>query len=170
MPVGLLSEIASTFNISAGHAGLMMIVPALLAAISAPSVMVLAQSIDRKKILLILSAILLCACVLSAWAPTFEVMLMGRALVGVSLGAFWAMGVAVAGRLVSKDDITKATATVFAGVSAAMIVGVPLGTLIGEMASWRAAFMGAAVLALIALAMQLITLPKLPADQAIWLT
>lgn len=65
LPVGVLPEVAETFGVSTGSASLMMTMPGVLAALSAPGVMILARRADRRRILL-LSAILLTACQLSA--------------------------------------------------------------------------------------------------------
>lgn len=167
LPVGVLPEVAETFGVSAGSAGLMMTLPGVLAALSAPGVMILAGRADRRRILLLLSAILLAACLLSAWAPTFWLMLLSRAMVGVSLGAFWAMALAVAVRLVAAEKAHKAAAAVFAGVTAAMILGVPLGTLVAEHFSWRGAFVAAAAIAVVALLMQAWALVPIPASGAL---
>ncbi|MFB9952879.1 MFS transporter [Rhizobium puerariae] len=163
LPVGVLPEVAESFGITAGSAGLMMTLPGVLAALAAPGVMLLAGSTDRRRILLLLSVILLAACLLSAWAPTYGIMLLSRAMVGISLGAFWALALAVAVRLVDAEKAHKAAAAVFAGVTAAMILGVPLGTLVAEHFSWRGAFLAAAAIAAAAVLMQAWALFPIPA-------
>lgn len=167
LPVGVLPEVARAFEVSPGSAGLMMTLPGLLAAVSAPAVMVFAGDRDRRNILLLLSGLLVVSSLMSALAPTFWIMLMGRAFTGVSLGAFWAMGLAVAVRLVAAESAQKAAAAVFAGVTAAMILGVPLGTLIAEQFSWRGAFHAAAAIAVLAALMQLASLPPVPAKSSL---
>ncbi|WP_303637071.1 MFS transporter [Stenotrophomonas tuberculopleuritidis] len=162
LPVGVLPEVADSFGVTAGSAGLMMTLPGIFAAISAPGVMLVAGRMDRRLILLILSAILIAACGISAGAGTFAALLVGRALVGVSLGAFWAMALAVATRLVPPERSQKATAAVFAGVTAAMILGVPLGNFVAAHSSWRGAFIAAGGIALIAMILQISVLPKVP--------
>lgn len=132
LPVGILPDISRTFSISPGTAGLTMTVPGMMAALSAPGVMLLSGRTDRRRIILWLSLILLAGCVIATMAPTFTVMLLSRALVGISLGAFWAMGLSVAVELVAKQKAHKAAAAVFAGVTAAMILGVPMGSLVAE--------------------------------------
>ncbi|MDF3625999.1 MFS transporter [Brytella acorum] len=170
LPVGILLHISRTFSVSPGTAGLTMTVPGMMAALSAPGVMLFSGRTDRRRIILWLSLILLAGCLTATMAPTFAVMLLSRALVGISLGAFWAMGLSVAVELVAKQKAHKAAAAVFAGVTAAMILGVPMGSLVAEYSSWRGAFVAAAIIAIAALVMQWRMLPTVPAESHVRLT
>jgi len=167
LPVGVLPQIIEAFNISAGSAGLMMTMPGILAALAAPGIMLVAGRTDRRHILLLLSATLLASCLLCAWAPTYWIMLIGRSMVGLSLGAFWAMGLSVAVRLVAQNVAHKAAAFVFAGVTAAMVLGVPFGTLVAEYTSWRGAFLAIGGIAAVALGAQIWMLPSVPSETAL---
>src|SRR5471032_3038733 len=84
LPVGLLPQVARDLGVTPGTAGLMVTVPGVIAAISAPGLMLGAGRIDRRQILLILSVLLLASNLISAFAPSFEVMLLGRAILGAS--------------------------------------------------------------------------------------
>ncbi|POR52998.1 putative MFS family arabinose efflux permease [Paraburkholderia eburnea] len=158
LPVGVLPEVARTFGISDGQAGLMMTSPALFAAVAAPGVMIAAGRIDRRRVLIGLSMILLAACLIAAFANSFAMLL------GASLGAFWSLGLAVAGRLVAPEHVHRAAGTIFGGAALAMIVGLPFGTLLAGFFSWRGAFIGAGVLATVALIAQIVVLPPMPAQ------
>lgn len=164
IPVGVLPEVAKTFGITAGQAGLMMTLPGILGAIAAPGVLIAAGNIDRKKLLVTLSVLLLISVVSSGISKSWTMMLFSRALAGISLGAFWAMGLAVAGNLVSTDKAGTAIAAVFGGVTVAMIIGVPLGSLVAEYFSWRGAFGAAALMAVISLILQTVFLPMIKAS------
>lgn len=164
LPVGLLPDVAGDYGISTGEAGLMMTLPGLLAAVAAPGVMMAAGKADRRWLLIGLSFLLLISASMSAWAPDWHIMLLSRGLAGISLGAFWAMGLAVAGRLVSQESAGKAIAAVFGGVTAAMILGVPFGTFVAGLFDWRTAFMAAALIAVVPLVLQLLFLPSVPAE------
>lgn len=170
LPVAIQPDISRAFSVSSGTAGLTMTITGIMAALSAPGVMLLSGRTDRRRIILWLSLILLLGCLMALMAPTFSIMLLSRALVGISLGAFWAMGLSVAVELVAKDRAHKAAAVVFAGVTAAMILGVPMGSLIAEYMSWRGAFVAAAIIAVIALLMQWRLLPAVSAESQVQFT
>lgn len=165
IPVGVLPEVAETFGITTGQAGLMMTLPGILGAIAAPGVLIAAGNTDRKKLLMTLSVLLLISAVSSGISVSWTMMLFSRALAGISLGAFWAMGLAVAGNLVSSDKAGTAIAAVFGGVTVAMIAGVPLGSLVAESFSWRGAFGAAALMATVSLIMQTVFLPAIKASE-----
>jgi predicted MFS family arabinose efflux permease len=167
LPVGLLPQIAHDLGVTPGTAGLMVTIPGVIAAISAPGMMLGAGRIDRRYILIALSVMLLGSNLISAFAPTFALMLLGRALLGASLGGFWTLALAAAGRLVKLHESARATAAILAGVTCATVIGVPLGTLISELASWRASFMTTGVLVAAALIAQAALLPSLPSSAAL---
>jgi predicted MFS family arabinose efflux permease len=167
LPVGLLSDVADTFGVLPGTAGLMVTIPGIIAAICAPGMMLGAGRIDRRQVLIMLSVLLLASNLLSALASTFAVMLIGRALLGVSLGGFWTLALAAAGRLVKTHETPRATATILAGVTCATVIGVPLGTFIASIASWRWSFLATAALVAVALLLQIALLPSLPSKAAL---
>ncbi len=167
LPVGLLPQIAHDLGVSPGTAGLMVTTPGVVAAISAPGLMLGAGRINRRFILLMLSVLLLASNLVSAFAPSFGVMLLGRALLGAALGGFWTLALATAGRLVRQEHAAKATAMILSGVTFATVIGVPLGTFISGLSSWRASFIATGILAALALAAQTLLLPSLPSKAAI---
>lgn len=127
LPVAALPEVAHSFSVTDGTAGLMMTLPGILAVLSAPGVLLLSGRTNRRAILLGLTTLLVLSTGVSTYAREFWVLFAGRAGLGVSLGGFWALSLAVASRLVEADRVPKAAAVVFGGVTAAMILGVPLG-------------------------------------------
>ncbi len=167
LPVGLLPQIALDLGVSPGTAGLMVTTPGVVAAMSAPGLMLGAGRINRRFILLALSVLLLASNLVSAFAPSFGVMLLGRALLGAALGGFWTLALATAGRLVRQEHAAKATAMILSGVTLATVIGVPLGTFISGLSSWRASFIATGILAALALAAQTLLLPSLPSSAAL---
>ncbi len=167
LPVGLLPRVAADLGVSPGTAGLMVTVPGVIAAISAPGLMLVAGRMDRRRVFLLLTALLLASNLISAFAPDFLFMLVGRALLGAALGGFWTLATAASGRLVRPKDSARAMATILTGVTCATVIGVPLGTFIASFASWRASFMATGVLVAVALVAQFFFVPSLPSNAAL---
>ncbi|WP_339425844.1 MFS transporter [Pseudomonas proteolytica] len=162
LPVGLLTPIAETLDTSTGTAGLMISLPALLAALFAPLVVIASGGIDRRKILCGLLGLLVVANIASALAPSMAWMLTARVLVGFCMGGIWAIAGGLACRLVPDHSVGLATSIIFGGVAAASVLGVPLGALIGDFAGWRWAFGGMALFCGLVLALHLAVIPGLP--------
>jgi predicted MFS family arabinose efflux permease len=162
LPVGILPQVARDLHISEGVAGLMVTAPGTLAALLAPAVMLAAGRINRRLILLVLSTLLLVSNIISALSSSFVTMLIGRAFLGASIGAFWIVALAAAGRLVSERHAARASAIVFTGITLATVIGVPLGSFISSLASWRVSFAATAALVAIGLVAQAWLVPSLP--------
>ena len=167
LPIGLLGAIARDAGVSEGRAGLMVTVPGLVAALAAPAAALFAGQADRRILLLLLSALIVAADLLVARAGGFGTMLAGRVLLGLCVGGFWAFAVAVGRRLVPEAGGDRATALVFAGISAGTVLGVPFATAIGDAIGWRNAFSLVALLALVVGAAQAALLPRLPGEGAV---
>lgn len=163
LPVGLLGDIGRDLHVSDGTAGLMITVPALVAALAAPIVTVAAGRVDRRLVVFALTSVLVVSNVLAAIAPSFATMLVARALLGVNVGGFWAIGPSLGVRLARGAGVGRATAMILAGISLGTVLGVPLGTLVGAAAGWRVAFAATAVLSAGVLVLQTRALPPLPA-------
>ncbi|WP_327363610.1 MFS transporter [Streptomyces sp. NBC_01296] len=162
LPVGLLTPVGDALGVSDGTAGLMVTVPGLVAGLCAPLVTVGSGRLDRRLVLCVLIALMAAANLAAAVAPGFAVLLAARLLVGVGVGGFWALAGGLAVRLVPQRHVGRATALVFGGVPTASVLGVPAGTLLGELGGWRSAFGAVGVLGLLALAALLLLLPPLP--------
>jgi predicted MFS family arabinose efflux permease len=126
-----------------------------------------AGRMNRRHLLLLLTLVLVASNAVSALAPSLAIMLLGRGLLGVALGGFWAVAIAAAGRLVSQSKAAKATALIFAGITLATVFGVPFGTFVSTLFSWRMSFAVTAGLALLALIAQALTLPSLPSSEGL---
>ncbi|VED50204.1 major facilitator transporter [Raoultella terrigena] len=162
LPVGLLTSIAETLSITTGSAGLMISLPALLAALFAPFVVIASGGIDRRWILCGLLALLVIANLASALAPNLILMLAARILVGFCMGGIWAIAGGLASRLVPQNATGLATSIIFGGVAAASVLGVPLGAFIGDAIGWRWAFGIMAVFSALVLVFHLAVIPSLP--------
>ncbi|WP_435813425.1 MFS transporter [Streptomyces zhihengii] len=165
LPIGLLTSIGSDFTVSDGTAGLMMTMPGFLAALSAPLVTVATGRVDRRLMLAAFILLLALANFLAAAAAGYWLVLVSRVLVGITIGGFWSIGAGLAGRLVPARSAGRATAVIFSAVPLGSVLGVPLGTFVGDAAGWRTAFLGMGLLTLAVLALLLLVVPPLPADE-----
>jgi predicted MFS family arabinose efflux permease len=166
LPIGLLGTMAQDLGVSTGQAGLMVTAPGLVAAAAAPLLTGVAGAVDRRLLLMLLTALILTADLVVACSPTLYVVLAGRMLLGAALGGFWAIAAAAGRRLVTEADGNRATALVLGGISVGTVVGVPLGTLLGDLLGWRAAFMSVAGLTGLVLAALFALLPSLPGTRS----
>lgn len=167
LPVGLLPSIAAELRVTEGMAGLMVTIPGLVGALAAVLVTVGIGKTDRRYAIWGLTATLVVSNLIVALSHSFPLILIGRALLGVGVGGFWAIGPALGTRLVPPGSATKATSLIFAGVSVGTVAGVPAGALIGELVGWRMAFHAAGAVAVLVLLTQMWLLPRLPVAKAL---
>ncbi|MGY5034076.1 MFS transporter [Streptomyces sp. 900116325] len=167
LPIGLLPVISSSLSVSIGTVGLVVVLPGLMAAVTAPLVTMASGRLDRRRVLIALALFIATSDALAAMAPNMAVIVAARVLLGVGVGGFWAMGAGVAARLVPARAVHRATSLITAGISAGTVVSLPLGALVGHLAGWRTAFVVAAGAALLALATLAVRLPSLPPTGAI---
>lgn len=167
LPVGLLTPMAASLGSSVGAAGMAISLPALLAGLFAPMVLVVSGGMDRRRILVALLSLLVLANLACAVAPSIGWLLPARILFGFCMGGVWAIAGGLASRLVPQPSQGLAMAVIFGGVAAASVLGVPLGVIIADMVDWRTAFGAMAAFSGFVLALNLWTLPPLPVQQAV---
>ncbi|MFF7456965.1 MFS transporter [Kitasatospora sp. NPDC008115] len=160
--MGLLPEIAADYGVSIPTAGLLVTGYALGVVVGAPLMAVLGTRVNRKRMLMLLLGLLVLGNALSAVAPGFGVMLTGRVVASLAHGAFFGIGSVVAADLVAPDKKAGALATLFAGLTVANVVGVPLGTFLGQGVGWRATFAVVAALGVVGLIGIARLVPELP--------
>ncbi|MEU2184943.1 MFS transporter [Streptomyces thermolilacinus] len=167
LPVGLLTPISGSLDVSEGTAGLTLTVTGLVAALAAPLVTAAVGRIDRRVVLCSLMVLLAAANVLAAWSPDFTVMMAARVLIGVGMGGVWSLAGGLAVRLVPAGSVGPATSAIFSGIAIASGVGVPAGAYLGELAGCREAFLAVAGLAVLVAVAMAVPLPPLPAGNAV---
>lgn len=164
LPAGLLTPMARDLGISEGTAGQVVTATASVGAVTALLSNVLIGRLNRKTVLVSLSALAIGSNILAALATDFWLLLLGRAGLGIALSAFWALSVAVVARLVGANATGRGMAVVTLGVSLATIAAPSMGALISDWLGWRSAMAITAALAAIAMLLQLLSLPRLPAS------
>ncbi|WP_030244853.1 MFS transporter [Streptomyces sp. NRRL S-350] len=160
--MGLLPRIADDYGVSIPDAGLLVTGYALGVVIGAPLMTALGTRVSRKTMLMLLMALFVAGNLLSAFAPNFPLMLAGRLVTSLAHGAFFGIGSVVAADLVAPERKAGAIATMFTGLTVANIVGVPLGTFIGQAVGWRTTFGVVAALGVVGLLGIARLVPALP--------
>ncbi|TLF55377.1 MFS transporter [Nocardia cyriacigeorgica] len=163
--VGLLPDIAADYTVSIPTAGLLVTGYALGVVAGAPVMTGLGTRVSRKRMLLASLLLLIAGNLLSAVAPSFALMLTGRIVASLAHGAFFGIGAVVAGSLVAADRKADAIAIMFTGLTAATVVGVPLGTLLGQQFGWRLTFALVAVIGVIGFVGVVALVPDQPAPR-----
>ncbi|NEA18568.1 MFS transporter [Streptomyces halstedii] len=138
--MGLLPDVATDFQVSIPTAGFLVTGYALGVVLGAPLMTVLGIRTTRKRMLMFLMGLFVVGNVVSALAPVFGVMLAGRVIASLAHGAFFGIGSVVAAGLVAPERRAGAIALMFTGLTVANVVGVPLGTFIGQTVGWRTTF------------------------------
>lgn len=162
LPAGVLTPLARDLSVSEGVAGQAISATSIIAVITSIFIAYLTRNFNRRHVLLVLSTLLSISSVIVALAPNFTLLLIGRMLLGISLGGFWSMATAITIRLVPSDDVPKALSIIFGGSSFSAVLAAPLGSFLGEIIGWRNVFALAAAVGLLAFIWQFIALPSLP--------
>lgn len=165
--MGLLPQIAAGFGVSIPTAGLLVTGYALGVVVGAPLMTVLGTKISRKRMLMLLMGLFVLGNLLSAVAPSFGLMLAGRIVASLAHGAFFGIGSVVAADLVAPEKKAGAIAMMFTGLTVANVVGVPLGTFIGQAMGWRITFFVVAALGVLGLAGIARLVPEIPRPEGV---
>lgn len=161
MPVSLLTPMAAELQVSEGMIGQGIAISGVFAVLTSLSVSTLAGSMNRKTLLLGLTALMAVSGALVATAPGYLLFMVGRALIGVVIGGFWSMSAATAMRLVPAHQVPRALAIFNGGNALATVLAAPLGSYLGSVIGWRGAFFCLVPIAVLALAWQWISLPSM---------
>jgi len=148
--MGLLPQVAADLAISIPVAGLLVTGYALGVLVAAPLMTLGTTKVDRKTLLVSLMSLFFIGNLMAALAPNYAVLLAGRIVSSSMHGAFFGVGSVVAAGLVAKEKQSRAIALMFSGLALSNIIGVPLGTALGQAMGWRATFFGVSLLGLAA--------------------
>ncbi|RVI59687.1 MFS transporter [Sinorhizobium meliloti] len=165
MPVSLLTPIASELNVSEGEAGQAIAISGAFAVLTSLFISSIAGHLDRKVLLLALTGVMAVSGTIVAIAPNYVIFMVGRALIGVVIGGFWAMSAATAMRLVPERHVPKALAIFNGGNALATVVAPPLGAFLGSIIGWRGAFFIVVPIAVFVFFWQMTSMPSMKAER-----
>lgn len=149
--VGVMPMLVTTFGIKLSTAGLTVSLYAAGITVGAPLLTALTGNVRRKRLLLAVMITFIIGNALTAIAPTFALLLVGRVIAAFAHGLFMSTATVIASSVVATDKRASAIATMFTGLTVATVTGVPLGTFIAQNATWRIAFTFIAAFGLLAL-------------------
>jgi predicted MFS family arabinose efflux permease len=165
MPVSLLTPIAADLHITEGQAGQGISVSGAFALITSLLIASVAARVERKKLLLGLTLLMIVSGTVVAVAPGYPSFMFGRALIGIAIGVFWSLSAATAMRLVKPEQVSRALAIVNGGNALATVIAAPAGSFLGSLIGWRGAFFCVVPVAVLAAVWLLISLPSFKAER-----
>ncbi|HEY2494421.1 MAG TPA: MFS transporter [Paenibacillus sp.] len=163
--MGLLPNVAEDLNVSISSAGQLITSYALGVAIGAPIMTILTRQIPQKMLLCLLMVLFILGNAISVIAPNYTVLMVVRIITALTHGTFFGVGAVIASNLVRPDKRAGAVSIMMAGLTIANIVGVPLGTFIGQHLGWRASFATIAIIGIVALIGILMFIPHIRQDK-----
>jgi DHA1 family inner membrane transport protein len=165
LPIGLLPSMAAGLHVSESEVGLLVGAYGLVVVLTSIPLTVVTRHVRRRTLLTRLLVLFVAATAVAALAPGYEIMLVARVVTGLSQALFWSIVVPAAAELAPAERRGRAVALVFGGASLAAVLGVPIGTAIGEVAGWRMAFVALAGLGVAAWIAAVALLPVKPPAQ-----
>ncbi|MFB8138815.1 MFS transporter [Streptomyces parvus] len=167
MPIGLLTPLSESLDVSVGAAGLMVTAQGIAAGLGVPFIVAWSRRVNRRKLLVTLLAVLAVGNLITSVAPNYPLILGTRLIMGFASGVFWAIGVTMAMRIVPEKHANRAAAVVLSGISIATVVGIPLGTLLESAGDWRTTFLIWSALSAVVFIAVALTVPSLPSANAV---
>lgn len=166
MPVSLLTPMAADLHVTEGMVGQGIAISGAFAVVTSLSISWLSAVMNRKTLLLVLTALMAVSGTVVALAPSYPIYMIGRALIGVVIGGFWSLSAATAMRLVPAHQVPRALAIFNGGNALATVIAAPLGSYLGSMLGWRGAFFCLVPVAAVALIGQWVSLPDMAASES----
>lgn len=162
MPVSLLTPIAFDLNMSEGQVGQAIAISGIFAVMSSLTISKITKQWDRRHVVLALTILMIISGILVTLAHNALLFMIGRSLLGIVIGGFWAISTSIVMRLVPFNHVPKALGLLNGGNALAVTVAAPLGSFLGSIIGWRGAFFCIVPIAIMALLWQLKSMPSIP--------